>query len=156
LRSLYFSAFQSYLWNRMLGRLIERTTRPDQRTAIEFKVGTLPLHHGLDATQAAVLASWRIPLPASRTALAEGPERDLALAVVEPMGLAWEDLRVKHLKDVFFSKGHRPALFFAGNLVHEISSDELYSGRRKLSLRFELPKGAYATLVVKRVTETRS
>jgi tRNA pseudouridine13 synthase len=153
LRSLYFSAFQSHVWNQMLSRLIEQTTRPDQRTAIDFKTGTLALHHGLDADQSAALASRRIPLPASRTPLPEGPARDLATSVLEPMGLAWEDLRVKHLKDVFFSKGHRPALFFAGNLTQENSSDDLYPGRRKLALGFELPKGAYATLVVKRVTE---
>ena len=68
-------------------------------------------------------------------------------------GLAWEDLRVKHLKDVFFSKGTRPALFFAENLAHEVADDELECGRKKLTLAFELPKGAYATLVVKRVTD---
>ena len=60
---------------------------------------------------------------------------------------------MKHLKDVFFSKGTRPALFFAGNLTHTVAPDEIYPGRQKLRLGFELPKGAYATLVVKRVTE---
>jgi tRNA pseudouridine13 synthase len=153
LRSLYFSAYQSYLWNRLLGRLIEKTTRPEQRVPIDFKVETLPLHRGLDTVQSATLRGWRIPLPASRTPLPEGPARDLALEVLGEMGLAWEDLRVKHLKDVFFSKGTRPALFVAEGLSHSVANDELYEGRRKLSLSFELPKGAYATLVVKRVTE---
>jgi tRNA pseudouridine13 synthase len=73
--------------------------------------------------------------------------------VLQPFGLAWEDLRVKHLKDVFFSKGLRPALFLAQNLTHTVARDELYAGRQKLQLGFELPKGAYATLVVKRVTD---
>ena len=31
--------------------------------------------------------------------------------------------------------------------------DDLETGRKKLRLEFELPKGAYATLVVKRVTD---
>jgi len=153
LRSLYFSAYQSHLWNLLLGALIERTTRPDQRVPIDFKVATLPLHRGLDAVQSATLRAWQVPLPASRTPLPEGPARDLALGVLEPMGLAWENLRVKHLKDVFFSKGTRPALFHAGNLTHRLAADELYPARRKLELAFELPKGAYATLVVKRVTD---
>ena len=68
LRSLYFSAFQSHLWNLMLGRWIERTTRPDQRVAIDFKVATLPIHRGLDPDQAEALAALAIPLPASRNA----------------------------------------------------------------------------------------
>ena len=155
LRSLYFSAFQSHLWNLMLGRWIERTTRPDQRMAIEFKVATLPIHHGLDPDQAATLAALRIPLPASRTPLPEGPAREVALEVLGPLGLSWDDLRVRHLKDVFFSKGTRPALFFAENLVHSAAADELERGRMKLRLAFELPKGAYATLLVKRLTDVK-
>ncbi len=154
LRSLYFSAFQSHLWNLLLARLIERTTRPDQRAMVEFKAAVLPIHWGLDPDQAAALTAARLPLPASRTPLPEeGPVRDSALDVVGGFGLAWEDIRVKHLKDVFFSKGVRPALFFPLGLTHVSASDDLYPGRVKLSLGFELPKGAYATLVVKRVTD---
>ncbi len=153
LRSLYFSAFQSHLWNLQLGRLIERTTRPDQRAAVEFKAANLPIHRGLGPDQAATLRAARLPLPASRTPLPDGPIGEVAREVVAEMGLAWEDLRVKHLKDVFFSKGDRPALFFAEGLTEEAAPDDLYPGRRKLKLGFELPKGAYATLVVKRVTE---
>ncbi len=37
LRSLYFSAFQSHLWNLMLGRVIDRVTRPEQRVADRFQ-----------------------------------------------------------------------------------------------------------------------
>ncbi len=154
LRSLYFSAFQSHLWNLQLARLIERTTRPDQRLAVAFKVATLPIQRGLDPDQSALLASARLPLPASRTPLPpEGPVRDAVLEVVSGFGLTWEALRVKHLKDVFFSKGDRPALFFAGGLAHSQDADDLYPGRIKLSLSFELPRGAYATLVVKRITD---
>jgi len=154
LRSLYFSAYQSHLWNLTLGRMIDRLTRPEQRVPIEFKVATLPIHRGLDTVQSALFHASRLPLPASRTPLpAEGPEREAALEVVAAEGFAWEDLRVKHLKDVFFSKGVRPALFHAANLTHALEDDELEPGRKKLRLEFELPKGAYATLVVKRVTD---
>jgi tRNA pseudouridine13 synthase len=153
LRSLYFSAFQSHLWNLLLGCWIERTTRPDQRVAIDFKVATLPIHRGLDPDQAAILAALRIPLPASRTPLPEGPASAVALEVLGPLGLSWDDLRVRHLQDVFFSRGTRPALFFAENLEHSVAADELERGRMKLRLAFELPKGAYATLVVKRLTD---
>jgi tRNA pseudouridine13 synthase len=154
LRSLYFSAYQSYLWNLTLGKMIERVTRPEQRVPIDFKVATLPIHRGLDTVQSAILNASRLPLPASRTPLPpEGPEREAALEVVAAEGFAWEDLRVKYLKDVFFSKGTRPALFHAEKLSHTLENDDLEPGRKKLRLEFELPKGAYATLVVKRVTD---
>lgn len=154
LRTLYFSAFQSHLWNLVLARVLTRSTRPEQRVELDFKIATLPVHRDLSPEQAERLRVCRIPLPASRTPLPpSGIEREAALEVVEETGLAWEDLRVKHLKDVFFSKGTRPALFFAENLEHEALGDDLHRGRLKLKLGFDLPKGAYATLVVKRVTD---
>ena len=154
LRSLYFSAFQSHLWNLTLASLIEQMTRLDQRVCLDFKVANLPIHRDLDPDQAAQLAACRVPLPASRTQLPEtGPERECALAVVADHGLTWQDLRVRHLKDVFFSKGERPALFFPSDLKYALGPDEIHPGRKKLRLDFELPKGAYATLVVKRVTD---
>ena len=157
LRSFYFSAFQSHLWNLCLARMIDRVARPEQRTPVAFKVAELPIHHALDPDQAAALRAAQIPLPATRTPLPEsGPVRDAALEVVAGHGLEWADLRVKHLKDVFFSKGTRPALFFPQNLAHEAGPDDLYPGRRLLKLQFELPKGAYATLVVKRITDAAS
>ncbi len=153
LRSLYFSAFQSHLWNLILARLIERSTSEEQRAIIDFKVAQLPIHHDLEPSEAEVLSSAKVPLPASRTPLPEGLLGELALAVVSEHGLTWNDLRVKHLDDIFFGKGTRPAVFHTENLTQSVRNDELYPGRRKLSMKFELPKGAYATLVVKRITE---
>jgi tRNA pseudouridine13 synthase len=153
LRMLYFSAFQSHLWNLMLSRWIERITRPDQRVPVEFRLATMPIHHGLDPDQAESLATLRIALPSSRNPLPDGPLGETAVEVLGEFGLAWEDLRVKALKDVFFSKGARPALFFAGGLRHDVANDEFHPGRKALRLMFDLPKGAYATLVVKRVTD---
>lgn len=153
LRSLYFSAFQSHLWNGMLARWIEHCAPPEKRIAIDFKLGPLPIHRGLDLAQAQTLRSSSIPLPSSRNSLPEGELGAVIGAVLQDQNLAWEDMRVKHLKDVFFSKGSRPALFFPERLSHELGVDELAKGRKSLRLSFELPKGAYATLVVKRITD---
>ncbi len=42
LRTLYFSAFQSHLWNLILAGWLECQTRNDQRVPVELKVGTFP------------------------------------------------------------------------------------------------------------------
>ncbi|WZO96771.1 tRNA pseudouridine(13) synthase TruD [Isosphaeraceae bacterium EP7] len=153
LRSLYFSAYQSHLWNLALGRLITRVTEPDQRAEIEFKAATMPIHRGLTAEQAATLRSTQIPLPSSRNTIPDGLLGEILNEVATEQAIPWSEMRVKHLKDVFFSKGHRAALIDTGGLSHNDEADELYPGRRKLSLEFELPKGGYATIVVKRLTE---
>ncbi len=152
LRSLYFSAYQSYVWNLALSRLIEGRTRPDQRVAVAFKTATLPIHRGLDANQAAALHTTRLALPSSRNSEPAGEAGTAFAAVLGAEGLAWNDFRVKHLKDVFFSKGDRAATFRPEALAWSSHADELYPKRRKVELRFDLPRGAYATLVVKRLT----
>jgi tRNA pseudouridine13 synthase len=55
--------------------------------------------------------------------------------------------------DLFFSRGERAATVRPEELSHEAADDELYPGRRKIALRFDLPRGSYATILVKRFTE---
>ena len=50
-RTLYFSAFQSHLWNLILARWIERSTAADQRVAIELKAGLFPFPRRLEPEQ---------------------------------------------------------------------------------------------------------
>jgi tRNA pseudouridine13 synthase len=152
LRTLYFSAFQSHLWNLILARSIEHITRPEQRILAELKAGRLPFPYRLDPEQASALGDWAIPLPSSRNALPEGWRRQVIEDVLAGFQLAWTDLRVKHLKDVFFSKGSRPALVFPEKLAARVADDSLYRGRKALELSFELGKGSYATIMVKRLT----
>src|SRR5262249_47396020 len=112
LRTLFFSAFQSHLWNLILARSIENLTRPDQRIVAQLKAGQLPFPCGLGPDQTGSFRRLTIPLPSSRNALPEGPSRQAAEEVLADFRLTWPDLRVKHLKDVFLSKGSRPALVF--------------------------------------------
>ena len=94
-----------------------------------------------------------LPLPCARTPIPSGPLGAIIERVLSPFRLAWTDLRIKHLKDVFFSKGSRACLFFPGHLRSSAEEDELHPGRRALRLSFELPKGCYATILVKRITD---
>jgi tRNA pseudouridine13 synthase len=152
MRSLYFSAFQSHLWNLMLGEWIRQSTRAEQRAETDFKTAHLPIHRHLDPTQAQLFASQRIPLPTSRNPEPTGVLGEIARRVLEPFELAWNDLRVRHIKDVFLSKGDRAVTFPIQGLQTETAPDDLYPGRQRIALSFELPKGSYATLVVKRLT----
>ena len=61
-------------------------------------------------------------------------------------------IRVKYPRDSFFSKGNRRAVLFARDLRHEGAEDDLHAGRRKVTLWFDLDRGSYATMLVKRIT----
>ena len=68
-------------------------------------------------------------------------------------GLALRQIRVKYPRDSFFSKGERPAIVRPGNLAHAAAADELNPPRQKLTLDFTLPRGSYATILVRRVAD---
>lgn len=137
-RSLWLAAFQSDLWNKLLDAYLRETVPADR--LLTHRIGVFFKGQAVDA---------KLPLPSARLKIAdERLER-----VLVQQGLTLKRLRIKHPKDSFFSKGDRAAIVRPAELKHESAADELYEGRRKLTLRFDLARGCYATILVKRLTE---
>jgi len=153
LRGLYLSAYQSSLWNRMLARWAERHCRPEQLVPIETKLGAVPMWQGLDEEQRRELAGLMLPLPSARLKIDPAdPRAALVQSVLADEGLELKQMQVKGVRELFFSKGERPALCLPANLEAASAADELNAGREKVTLGFELPRGSYATLIIKRIT----
>lgn len=153
LRSLWLAAFQSSLWNRVLARWLRETCRPDQLQPVLLKLGTIPFYTVLDPEQRESLQKQELPLPSARIKLSPGPVADVIEQVLAEEGMELRELRVKYPRDSFFSKGNRAAVTVPRNPRHATAADELHPGRTKLRLEFDLPRGAYATIVIKRLTE---
>jgi tRNA pseudouridine13 synthase len=151
IRSLWLAAFQSDLWNQILAALIERTCQPSQRTIVAIGRRELPFVTQLTPGQLAQLTSTTLPLPSARLKLDDDPLQRLYDEVLAREGLELRQMRVKYPRDSFFSKGERPATFRPSDVSHELSVDELYPPKQKLTLCFALPRGCYATIVVKRI-----
>ena len=151
LRSLYLAAFQSHVWNRMLARWLREVCPSEDLFELSWDDQPLALYRRLDDTTRERLAATSLPLPSARLHLDEGPTKQLVTEVVGEMGLELRQMRVKYPRDSFFSKGGRNAVFFADQLQQETLPDDLYPGRRKMTLRFQLPRGAYSTVLVKRI-----
>jgi tRNA pseudouridine13 synthase len=100
-----------------------------------------------------MLQQTLLPLPSARLHVEEGPVKQLIDEVLAGEGLELRQVRLKFPRDTFFSKGERPAIFFPTGVGHDVASDDFYRGKQKVTLRFELPRGAYATILVKRVTD---
>ncbi len=154
LRSLYLSAYQSYLWNRVLARALAQLCRPEQLLPIDLRLGKLPMHCRLDEAQRAELAHLLLPLPSARLRLdSADPRASLVEAVLAEEGLQLGDVKIKAFREPFFSKGERPALCLPAGLAYEASADEHHPRQQKLILSFDLPRGSYATLIVKRIQQ---
>jgi tRNA pseudouridine13 synthase len=156
LRGLYLSAYQSHLWNRMLARWLRQALAPEQLLSVRLRLGEVPMHRGLEEEQRHRLLSLKLPLPSARLHLEAGdPAAEVVNAVLAEEGLELGRLKVKGIRELFFSKGQRDALCLPVGLEDESGADELHPGREKLTLGCELPRGCYATLLVKRITTER-
>ncbi len=149
-RNLYLSAFQGHLWNRVLCSLLREVCRPEQLVAVALKPGDVLFPRDLDEPQRRLLAGLRIPYPSGRARF-EPPLRPHVDAALAESGLDLAKLRIRSPRDSFFAKGDRLAMVSPGGLASEAADDEQYPGRRKLLLRFDLPRGSYATILVKRL-----
>ncbi|MBI1917547.1 MAG: tRNA pseudouridine(13) synthase TruD [Planctomycetes bacterium] len=153
LRGLYLSAYQSHLWNRTLALFLRQLARPEQLLPVRLRLGEVPFHRHLDAEQFHHLAAATLPLASARLKLApDDPRGELVRAVLKEEGLELEQMKLKGFREMFFSRGERSALCLPGKLLAFAEADDLHRGKMKWQLAFELPRGCYATLVVKRVT----
>jgi tRNA pseudouridine13 synthase len=153
LRGLYLSAYQSHLWNRMLIRWLRQHCRPEQLRSVALRLGEVPFHTDLDSEQQAALARLHLPLLSARLKLEDtDPLYPLVREVLAEESLELRDLQVRGIREMFFSRGERAALCLPQRLSAEFAEDDLHPRRLKATLSFDLPRGCYATLLVKALT----
>ena len=156
LRGIYLAAFQSALWNRLLATWLQSACRPEQLVSVPLKLGAVPFFRELDPAQRTGLSDLELPLPTARIKLDPGPVCTMMDKVLADFGLELRQIRVKYPRDSFFSKGERRAIISINKVDHLVAPDELEAGRQKIRLSFDLPRGSYATIFVKRLTELNS
>jgi tRNA pseudouridine13 synthase len=146
LLSIYLSAYQSLLWNRMAGRyLAARLGHVPFHLQIAGEA--LPLYRSLPEE---FVRDIEIALPNHRSTYVMPPLAAIVAGVLAGEGLERSDLKARILKKAYLSKGKRPLLVFPEELaIDGDEPDELFPGRHKLTLEFVLPRGSYATLVLR-------
>jgi tRNA pseudouridine13 synthase len=152
LRGLYLSAYQSHLWNRILARWLTEHARPEQLRMLYLRLGPVPFHAGLDAATLSALAAFSLPLPSSRwKPEPDDPRLPVVEAIMAEEGLTLRDMQVRGMRELFFSRGERGSLCIPAALSGEWGDDERHHGNLRLTLCFDLPRGSYATLIVKAI-----
>jgi tRNA pseudouridine13 synthase len=149
LGGLYLAAYQSFLWNRILARWLTANVVATDLAQIELRTGLLPV----PVSSRPNWESLHLPLPSSRVkpdpAAEWLPHVEAALA---EEGLTLQQMRIRGMERPYFSKGDRAACVRPAGLTVEPATDDRHPGKEKLTLRFDLPRGSYATMVVKRLT----
>jgi tRNA pseudouridine13 synthase len=156
LRSLWLAAFQSDLWNGVLAAWLRENVPEGDRFDVAMKAATLPFFERVSDDVRARFHALSLPLPSSRVVVEDAAVRDLVDRTLAQRGLTMRQVNVKAPRGSFFSKGFRAAALRPEGLSHEAGDDDLHPGRRRVALAFDLPRGAYATIVVKRLQHGRS
>ncbi len=105
------------------------------------------------SVEAALDLSWlkqlQLPLPSARQH--DWPEEYFPLLekILAELQLDIHQVRLKFPRDTFFSRGIRDAWLHVRNLRYDFTADEESSRRQSLHLTFDLPRGSYATMLVK-------
>lgn len=153
IRTLYLSAYQSYLWNRMLAAWLEDHVPIGDLLAVATRLGELPMPRRLSARTLAEVEALALPLHSARNHLEDAdPRKAYFDRILAEERLQIEQFKLKGFRALFFSKGERPAWCVPRDLEARDARDEEHPRKLKLTLRFKLPRGSYATLVVKRIT----
>lgn len=155
LRGIYAAAFQSWVWNRWLSGLMVDRLGASRVRWMSSKCGELAVPEGLDTKADRVwgeLAAGSIPLPSAR--IHAWPEGTLPALeeVLRTLEMTVREMRFKYPRDTFFSKGVRAIRLIPNELSWRWEPSNDVSGTSDWVLGFELPRGCYATMVIRQWT----
>ena len=125
LQQLFIHAYQSWVFNRALSQLIK-----DGWYEPEYEV----------------------PLVGYKTDLKDGKPENLIEEILEEENVSQEDFRLQNFPDLRSEGTYRRAFADFRNFdVLEIGEDNLNMNMNKMTVKFDLPKGAYATVFLREI-----
>ncbi len=146
LRLIHLYAWQSHLWNRAVANWVSNTVAKVDRLNVSGPEGPLSFSRGAYALDPSMKGVFR--LPGAGFADVEHPlQRDLLALALRGEGLQPGEFRIQGVSG-FAIKGEDRPLFVVPRALRLAERDE-----GAVVLSFELPRGAYATLVVARLAE---
>ncbi len=144
---LYVNAFQSYLWNETLSAYLRKNEKV--LGEIEYSLGKLVFVEDLDS-----VADLEVPI------LGFGSEdlklniqlQEIVNTLLQKEGIDYSDFIIKQIPELSLEGETRKAVVVVeGFVASKEEEDELNVGKKKVKVVFTLPKGSYATMVMKRL-----
>ncbi|MEM7310564.1 MAG: tRNA pseudouridine(13) synthase TruD, partial [Planctomycetota bacterium] len=151
LRLIHLYAYQSHVWNRAVCELLRRSVPVDDRIVLDSIEGSLIT---FDESLPSALASKRtFRLPGDGLDdVDDATERELLAGELERQHMDPAQFRIEGVPGFQLKGEDRPLRVVPRHLrVRPAEPDPLHPRAKLVRIRFELPRGAYATLLVKRL-----
>nr|AAU84260.1 conserved hypothetical protein [uncultured archaeon GZfos9C4] len=174
LQKLFVHAYQAYLFNLVLSRRMKQNLPFDEAlvgdvVCFRDRFGLADLHKDRveKVTEDKIEAINRlikrgrafvtVPAFGYETEFAEGVEGEIERKVLGGGGVELNDFYIEKIPEISSKGIRRPVLVpvkveLSGE---EVSDDDMNPGRNKVKLKFFLPKGSYATVVLREYMKSR-
>lgn len=143
---MYVNAYQSYLWNKTVAQYLQKNGKLLKE--IVYSGGKLIFVSG-----SGNFKDTKIPLVGFSHEEIENAEiQEIIDEIMEEEHLSYADFVIKQIPELTL-EGELRKVFVP---VHDLElgrkvTDELNPGKKKVKVSFVLPKGSYATMVIKRI-----
>jgi tRNA pseudouridine13 synthase len=149
--SMHIASFQSYLWNQMLREIITSICGSALK-GYPGQAGGYLFYTQVSPKDLAYLSGLSLPVAGPKVKFTDRACADIYARVLESEGIKGPMFNKWRLRQAYFKSFPRQAVVKPQGLLPPlVLDDEVYIGKRKLSLEFTLPRGSYATMFLKRI-----
>ena len=138
---MIIGSYQSFLWNDTVARFIEGKT----------KFVRVPYSQGQLAFPTGKRVNKKVPMIGFDTQTTDKEIRLIIHEIMHREGITFRDFIIREFPELTMEGAERDMMVLVKKFSAKMMKDELFDGRKKILLSFELPKGSYATMVVKRL-----
>lgn len=149
--SLFFSAYQSYLWNETVRNLLYALFSRENLLIHRGIAGDYVFFNDIDKKNYDYLKNLKIPTASSRTVMPDEITERIYNEILNKEGLKSSMFNLKKIRQSFFKSFDRAVLVVPEFIKYKVEEDELYEGKKKITAETLLPGGSYATMLIKRI-----
>ncbi|MFH0874840.1 MAG: tRNA pseudouridine(13) synthase TruD [archaeon] len=141
-QTIYINAYQSYLWNRVAASF---AIKEKDTIKVSYSLGEFIFTKK-------EIKNQNIPLLSFDTIFSNKDVEAAYNKIMKEEGITLRDMIIKSIPDITPHGGSRNLVAHIDELEFcSISADELNHGKKKIRIKFNLGKGSYATIALKRM-----
>ncbi|MBS3116967.1 tRNA pseudouridine(13) synthase TruD [Candidatus Woesearchaeota archaeon] len=142
---MYVNAYQSFLWNETVAEFLNEKGKKTKETI--YSQGKL-----IFAGNTVDFAEEKIPLLGFDFQETKKPWGEIISSLLQKENLSPSDFIIKQIPELTAEGELRQVVVEVKDLsIGNLQDDELNQGMKKVKLTFSLPKGSYATMVVRKI-----